>query len=44
MADFDVDVASAGPNWFIVGGFLVIAALIIVTAGISKRNKKSLKS
>ncbi|WP_411682711.1 FixH family protein [Clostridium thailandense] len=44
MADFDVDVASAGPNWFIVGGFLVIAALIIVTAGISKRNKKALKS
>lgn len=44
IADFDVDVSSAGPNWFIVGGFLVIAALIIVTAGISKRNKKALKS
>ncbi|WPC39792.1 FixH family protein [Clostridium sp. JS66] len=44
MADFDVDVASSGPNWFIVGGFLIIAFLIIVTAAISKKNKKALKS
>lgn len=40
MADFDVDVISAGPNWFVVGGFLVVATLVIVTAGISKKKKK----
>lgn len=45
MADFNVDVASSGPNWFVVGGFLVVAALIIVTAGIAKKkNKKTIKS
>ncbi|WP_406541890.1 hypothetical protein [Clostridium ljungdahlii] len=44
MADFDVDVASSGPNLLVVGGFLVVAALIIITAGISKKSKKAVKS
>lgn len=44
MADFDVDVVSAGPNWLVIGGFLGAAALIIITAGISKKNKKAIKS
>lgn len=44
MANFDVDVASAGPNLLVVGGFLVVAALIIITAAISKKNKKAVKS
>ena len=44
MADFDVDVVSFGPNWLVIGGFLVVTVLIIVTAGISKKNKKAVKS
>ncbi|KZL91461.1 FixH family protein [Clostridium magnum] len=44
MADFDVDVISGGPNWLVIGGFLGATALIIVTAAISKKNKKAVKS
>ncbi|NMM63327.1 FixH family protein [Clostridium sp. P21] len=44
MADFNVDVVSSGPNFLVVGGFLVVTALIIITAGISKKNKKAIKS
>ncbi|OAA90617.1 FixH family protein [Clostridium ljungdahlii] len=40
MADFNVDVISSGPNWFVVGGFLVVITLIIVIAGITKKKKK----
>jgi|GEM_PF-1584922 hypothetical protein len=45
MADFNIEVISAGPNWFVVGGFLIVAILIIVTAGIAKKkNKKSVQA
>lgn len=40
MADFNVEVVSSGPNWFVIGGFLVVTTLIIVTAGITKKKKK----
>lgn len=40
MADFNVDVVSSGPNWFVIGGFLVVITLIIVIAGITKKKKK----
>lgn len=42
MANFNVEVANAGPNWFVVGGFLGIMAIIIITAGIMK--KKSVRA
>lgn len=35
--DFDVDVASTGPNWGIIGGFLGIVALIIIIAAVKKK-------
>ncbi len=36
--DFDVDVvASAGPNWGIIGGFLGVMALIIIVAAVKKK-------
>lgn len=45
MADFSLDVISSGPNWFVVGGFVVVTTLIIVTAGITKKkNKKTAKA
>ncbi|WML34059.1 FixH family protein [Clostridium sp. OS1-26] len=42
MVDFDVDVISSGPNWFVVGGFLVVTTLIIVTAGVTKKKNKKI--
>jgi glutamate N-acetyltransferase/amino-acid N-acetyltransferase len=42
MADFDIDVVSGGPNWLVIGGFLGATALIIITAAISKKNKKDM--
>lgn len=41
MTDFDVDVASAGPNWFVVGGFSGVIVLIVVLASVMKNKKKS---
>lgn len=41
MADFDVDVASSGPNLFVVGGFLGAIVLIIAFAAIMKNKKKT---
>ena len=38
---FDVDVASGGPNWVVIGGFMGIVAVIIVVAAVKK--KKSSK-
>lgn len=35
--DFDVDVASTGPNWGIIGGFLGLIALIIIIAAVKKK-------
>jgi len=39
QADFEVQVASAGPNWFMIGGFLALIALVILIAGIAKRKR-----
>jgi uncharacterized GH25 family protein len=41
MANFDVDVASAGPNWFVVGGFAGVIVLIIIFAAVMKNKKKA---
>ncbi|AJA48624.1 hypothetical protein CPAST_c25550 [Clostridium pasteurianum DSM 525 = ATCC 6013] len=41
MADFDVKVSSSGPNWFVIGGFLGLVALIIIIAAVSKSKKKA---
>lgn len=41
MADFDVKVANAGPNWIIIGAFLGVVVLIIIIAVISKNKKKT---
>jgi hypothetical protein len=35
--DFDVDVAGTGPNWGIIGGFLVLMVLIIGIAAAKKK-------
>lgn len=40
--DFDIDVAGAGPNWGIIGGFSGVIALIIITAAVKK--KQSVKA
>lgn len=40
--DFDFHVESAGPNYFIIGGFLGVIVLIIIIAAINK--KKSIKA
>ncbi|MCE5220555.1 MAG: FixH family protein [Clostridium sp.] len=37
---FDVDVASAGPNWIVIGGFVGIVAVIIVVAAVKKKSSK----
>jgi uncharacterized integral membrane protein len=39
QADFEVQVASAGPNWFLIGGFLALIVLVILIAGIAKRKR-----
>ena len=39
QVDFEVNVASAGPNWFIIGGFLALIVLVILIAGIAKRKR-----
>ncbi|WP_010233965.1 FixH family protein [Clostridium arbusti] len=41
MADFDVKIASSGPNWFIIGGFLGVVVIIIIIAAVSKNKKKA---
>lgn len=38
---FDVDVASAGPNWVVIGGFVGIVAVIIIVAAVKKKGSKS---
>jgi hypothetical protein len=38
---FDVDVASGGPNWVVIGGFIGVVSLIIIVAAVKK--KKSSK-
>lgn len=35
--DFDVDVAGTGPNWWIIGGFAGVIALIIIVAAMLKK-------
>lgn len=42
VAEFNIEVISSGPNWFIVGGFLIVITLIIVTAGIAKKKNKNI--
>ena len=37
---FDVDVASGGPNWVVIGGFIGIVAVIIVVAAVKKKSSK----
>ena len=37
---FDVDVASGGPNWIVIGGFIGIVAVIIVVAAVKKKSSK----
>ena len=34
---FDVDVASGGPNWVVIGGFIGIVSLIIIVAAVKKK-------
>jgi hypothetical protein len=34
---FDVDVASGGPNWVVIGGFVGIVTLIIIVAAVKKK-------
>ncbi|EKQ55798.1 MULTISPECIES: FixH family protein [unclassified Clostridium] len=34
---FDVDVASSGPNWGIIGGFIGVVAAIIIVAVVKKK-------
>lgn len=34
---FDVDVASAGPNWVVIGGFMGIVSVIIIVAAVKKK-------
>ena len=34
---FDVDVASGGPNWVVIGGFIGIVSLIIIVAVVKKK-------
>lgn len=41
-ADFQIDVQSAGPNWFIIGGFLGVIVVIIAVAAV--RKKKSIQA
>jgi hypothetical protein len=36
---FDVDVASAGPNWVVIGGFVGVVAVIIIVAAAKKKKK-----
>lgn len=38
---FDVEVASTGPNWVVIGGFVGIVAVIIVVAAVKKQSKKA---
>lgn len=40
--DFEINVESAGPNWFIIGGFLGVIVLIIAVAAVKK--KKSVQA
>lgn len=37
---FDVDVASSGPNWVVIGGFIGIVGVIIVVAAVKAHSKK----
>lgn len=37
---FDVDVASSGPNWVVIGGFVGIVAVIIIVAAVKKKSNK----
>ena len=34
---FDVDVASGGPNWVVIGGFIGIVSIIIIVAAVKKK-------
>ncbi len=34
---FDVDVASGGPNWIVIGGFIGIVGVIIIVAAVKKK-------
>lgn len=38
---FDVDVASGGPNWGVIGAFVGIIALIIIVAAVKKKQGSS---
>lgn len=40
-ADFDLDVAKGGPNWFIIGGFLGVIAIVIILAAINKKRRSA---
>lgn len=39
VADFELNVVKAGPNWYIIGGFLGIVAIVIAFAAINKKRK-----
>ncbi|MDT8718621.1 FixH family protein [Clostridium sp. 19966] len=39
-ADFNVDVINGGPNWFVIGGFVGIVAIIIIVAVVKKNKAK----
>jgi hypothetical protein len=44
MIDFDVDVVDEGPNWFIIGGFSAVIAIIIISAGVTKKKNIKIKT
>jgi len=40
---FDVDVASGGPNWVVIGGFTGIVSLIIIVAAAKKKQSSKVR-
>lgn len=41
MTDFELNVDRAGPNWYVIGGFLGIVAIVIAFAAINKKRRSS---